>query len=107
MKVYISTSTDLNDVPCGEYYMIDRHADTRYDDQIQEVLDDYGMVLVGWAIAKDEYYDAFMNNGIDTAVIAKDDTGKIGLYIVASDRVYDISSEVDNVIENIEDNYYR
>lgn len=88
--------------PYSEYYRSASNAELsdladNMDEVIsnfQEILDDYGMTFVELVVANDEYYDAFAENGIDFGVLAKDETGKLGVYLLAGDRVYDIMDEV-------------
>lgn len=100
MKKYIKCA-DIDNPQGGKYYKYSEDVDPQFDEDVQETMDAYGLKLIGWAEAKDKYYDQFLNNGIEIAAIGRDnDTGSIGLYLVVNDRVYDIMDEVNQVIEN-------
>ena len=60
-----------------------------YDEDVQSVLASYGLSYVGWAVAKDEYFDTFMDNGLEYCLVAQDpETQEIDLYEWVGERLY-------------------
>ena len=98
---------DMKNIDIGEYaqwYRISEPGEIDDDsgEDVQEVLNSYGLKYLGWAVAKDEYFDTFMDNGLEYCIIAQDtDTHNIGIYQWVGDRLYDPKDEIEMM--NIED----
>ena len=102
---------DMKNIDIGEYaqwYRISEpgEIDDSFGEDVQEVLDSYGLEYLGWAVAKDEYFDTFMDNNLEYCIIAQEpDTHNIGIYQWVGDRLYDPKDEIEMLDIEDEDIY--
>ena len=69
-----------------------------YDEDVQDVLNSYGLNYVGWAVAKDEYFDTLMDNGLEYCLVAQDpETENIDLYEWVGERLYPAIDDIQMV----------
>lgn len=60
-----------------------------YDEDVQSVLDSYGLKYVGWAVAKDEYFHILGDYGLEYCLVAQHpETQEIDLYEWVGERLY-------------------
>ena len=63
-----------------------------YEDSIAEEASGYDFIHLGWAIARDPYYDFFANNGMEIMeVVSEGDPGDAMLVYTIGDRVYPLT----------------
>ena len=107
MKRYIYSTTINEFGDLSKYYK--KATSVEYDDpetdqEFAKILEECGLHFEGWAVAKARYLDTLADAGIETAVIATDKSGAVGLYYIygpSSDyRVTPVTvAEVERVLD--------
>ncbi len=90
--------------PFDQWYQIDNNSEASEFGSPAEEIEGYEAKHLAWAVAKDEYYDALANNGIEYCELVSEGDGEPFLAYVAGDRLYPVSEdEVLQCIESEED----
>lgn len=85
MKRYIYATNISGFGDLSKYYKKDRsgeYDDPETDQEFANILEEYGLHFEGWAVAKARYFDRLADEGIETVLIATDESGAVGLYYI-------------------------
>lgn len=85
MKRYVYAASVSGFGMLSKYYKKAKpgeYDDPDEDQEIAEMLQEYGLQFVGWAVAKARYFDALADDGIETVIIATDAANAVGLYYI-------------------------
>ena len=80
------------------YYLPEYEPDPDADKDIIDTLNAYGYTFMGWADAKEEYFNKLSEDGLEYAAVGQDEKGNVDYLLVINDRVYPIIDEVEHVL---------
>lgn len=112
-RMVVTASSALKKLPGGydEWYIpqsLDDLAEEmgsegakEYEEEQKEMLKAYDAELIGYGVAKEEYYDALSENGLEYVVVMKESNGRENVGFFIHDRFY--PADVNEIMRCIED----